>query len=54
MWLTQATLESEESRTFATEACGFGNLDKLFTEWTDAQKAQWEEAHKLEKDETNN
>lgn len=48
MWLTQATLESEESRTFATEACGFGNLDELFTEWTDAQKAQWEEAYKPE------
>lgn len=48
MWLTQATLESEESRTFATEACGFGDLDELFTEWTGVQKAQWEEAHKPE------
>ena len=48
MWLTQATLESEESRTFATEACGFGNLDELFTEWTDDQKTEWESQHKLQ------
>lgn len=48
MWLTQATLESEESRTFATEACGFGNLDELFTEWTDEQKEEWEREHPVE------
>jgi len=48
MWLTQASLEQEETRTFATEACGFGNLDELFTEWTDSQKSEWEQAHKRE------
>ena len=48
MWLTQATLESEESRTFTTEVCGYGNLDELFTEWTDELKIEWEERHKIE------
>lgn len=50
MWLTQAILENDESRTFATEVCGYGDLDALFIEWTDAQKAQWEEEHKSEED----
>lgn len=40
MWLTQAILEDEESRAFATEVCGYGDLDALFIEWTDTQKAE--------------
>jgi len=47
-WLTQATLEQEDSRTFATEVCGYGNLAELFTEWTDEQKQEWEQAHPAE------
>ena len=41
-WLTQATIDNEAKRTFAKNVCGFGDLDALFTEWTDAQKAEWE------------
>ena len=50
MWLTQAAIENEDARTFATEVCGYGDLDALFIEWTDAQKTEWEEEHKPEED----
>lgn len=45
MWLTQATLEDESTRTFARRVAGYGDLDALFTEWTDKQKAAWEAEH---------
>lgn len=41
-WLTQATLTDESARTFAKEVAGFGDLDALFTEWSDEQKIEWE------------
>ena len=44
-WLTQAELEDEASRTFAKKVCGYGDLDSLFTEWSDEQKAEWEREH---------
>ena len=47
-WLTQATLENEDNRIFVKEVSGFGDLDALFTLYTDEQKAQWEEEHPQE------
>lgn len=44
-WLTQATLDSEDNRIFVKEVSGFGDLDALFTLYTDSQKAEWEEQH---------
>lgn len=44
-WLTQATLNEDESRFFARKACGFGNLKERFILWTDEQKEQWEAEH---------
>lgn len=49
-WLTQANIEDEASRTFATKVCGFGDLDSLFTEWSDEQKAEWEAEHPTEEE----
>lgn len=46
-WLTLATLENEASRTFAHKVAGFGDLDALFAEWSDEQKAQWEAEHPI-------
>ena len=48
MWLTQATVEDEKARTFAKKVAGFGDLDGLFTEWSDKQKQNWEEEHKID------
>lgn len=45
MWLTQATLENEDDRLFVKKVCGFGDLSALYTEWSDEQKAKWEEEH---------
>lgn len=47
-WLTQATIEDEASRTFARKVCGYGDLDSLFVEWSDEQKAEWEAEHQQE------
>lgn len=47
-WLTQATIEDEASRTFARKVCGYGDLDSLFVEWSDEQKAEWEAEHPQE------
>lgn len=47
-WLTQASLENENNRTFGTKVCGYGDLDSLFVEWSDAQKAGWEREHPQE------
>lgn len=47
-WLTQATLEDEADRQFWTKVCGYGDLDALFTLYTDEQKAQWEAEHPQE------
>lgn len=44
-WLTQASIEDESNRTFATRVCGYGDLDNLFTEWSEEQKARWEAEH---------
>ena len=51
MWLTQATIQDESSRTFAKKVAGFGDLDALFTLWSDAQKQQWEAEHPVEQPE---
>lgn len=48
MWLTQATLENEDERSFWKKVCGYGDLEALFTLYTDEQKAQWEEEHPQE------
>ena len=48
MWLTQATLSNENERLFVKKVCGFGDLDALYTEWTDEQKEQWEDEHPQE------
>lgn len=37
MWLTQAT-DDDHGRGFYKEVSGFGDLDALFTEWSDEQK----------------
>ena len=47
-WLTQANIEDEASRTFARKVCGYGDLDSLFVEWSDEQKAEWESKHPQE------
>lgn len=49
-WLTQANIEDEASRTFAKKVCGYGDLDSLFTEWSDEQKAEWEREHPQEEE----
>ena len=51
-WLTQATLADESSRIFVHEVAGYGDLDSLFTEWTDAQKEAWEAEHPTETEES--
>lgn len=48
MWLTQANLEDETQRSFFKKVAGYGDLETLFTEWTDEQKSAWEEQHKEE------
>lgn len=50
MWLTQATLEDEASRIFAKKIAGYGDIDNLFAEWTDEQKATWEEEHNVDEE----
>lgn len=47
-WLTQANIEDEASRTFARKVCGYGDLDSLFVEWSNSQKAEWEREHPQE------
>lgn len=47
-WLTQAELNECEERIFVKELSGFGNLDELFTEWTNTQKNKWEENNNIE------
>lgn len=49
-WLTQATIDDEASRTFGTKVCGYGDLDSLFVEWSDEQKAEWEREHPQEEE----
>lgn len=44
-WLTQATLAENEERQFWTKVSGYGDLDTLFTEWSEEQKARWKEEH---------
>lgn len=48
MWLTQANPAKDSERTFAKAVAGFADLDSLFTEWSDEQKAQWEQEHPIE------
>ena len=49
-WLTQATLAENEERQFWTKVSGYGDLDNLFTEWSDSQKEEWERAHPSEEE----
>ena len=44
-WLTQSSIEDEQSRTFARKVAGYGDLDSLFVEWTDEQKSAWEKEY---------
>lgn len=48
-WLTQSVLNNEEERIFVKEVSGFGDLDSLFTEWTNTKKKQWENEHQQPK-----
>lgn len=47
-WLTQANIDDEQGRTFAQRVAGYGDLAALFVEWSDEQKARWEEDHPQE------
>jgi hypothetical protein len=47
-WLTQAELNEGEERIFVKELSGFGNLDELFTEWSNTQKNKWQENNNIE------
>lgn len=47
-WLTQATLAEDEQRQFWTSVSGYGDIDSLFVEWSDSQKAEWEREHQIE------
>ena len=38
-------------RNFYREVSGFGDLDSLFVEWTDAERKAWESEHPDEPDE---
>lgn len=53
-WLTQAILNEGEQRLFVMEVSGFGDLEERFTEWSDEQKAQWDEEHPQEEQLENN
>lgn len=53
-WLTQAILNEGEQRLFVREVSGFGDLEERFTEWSDEQKAQWDEEHPQEEQLENN
>ena len=44
-WLTQASLQDEDSRIFVKEVSGYGDIDALYTLWSDEQKAAWEDEH---------
>lgn len=47
MWLTQATPAKDSERQFVKAVASFGDVDSLFTEWSDEQKAQWEAEHPI-------
>jgi len=47
-WLTQSHIENEDERIFVKNVSGFGDLDNIFTEWSDEQKAEWEKEHPQE------
>lgn len=44
-WLTNTTVENEAERIFVKKVSGYGDLDNLFTEWSEEQKAEWEREH---------
>lgn len=49
MHLTQSHLEDENERVFCCSAYVLNPSDvELWTEWTEAQKEQWEEEHREE------
>ena len=47
-WLTEAG--EVNRRNFYREVSGFGDLDALFVEWTDAERQAWEAGHPDEPD----
>ena len=47
-WLTQAELIDGETRCFWRKVSGYGDIENLFTEWSDEQKAEWEKEHPKE------
>lgn len=49
-WLTNATVENEAERIFVKKVAGYGDLDNLFTEWSEEQKAEWEREHPREEE----
>lgn len=52
-WFTQSSLEEEQNRIFVKQVVGFGDLDTLFTEWTEDEKSAWEKQHPQEIPEPN-
>lgn len=51
LWLTQANLADEGDRQFWRRLYPAVSLTSAdFTEWTDAQKAQWEAEHPIEEE----
>lgn len=47
-WLTQATINNDTERIFVKSVSGFGDIENLFAEWSDEQKAEWEREHPQE------
>ena len=41
-WLTQSSLDFERDRIFVKTVCGYGDLNTVYTEWSDADKTAWE------------
>ena len=40
MWLTQASIENENGRTFVKKIAGYGDLKTSFVIWAETQKEE--------------
>lgn len=43
-----ATVDNEADRILVKKVAGISDLDNLFTEWSEEQKAEWEREHPRE------
>lgn len=51
MWNTQATLKEDEQRGFWKKMyLAYSLTEADFTQWTDEQKAAWEEEYNIEEE----